>query len=223
MSGLGRKEWSPGDTLTAADVNGYLMDQSVMVFAGTAERGSAIPTPSAGMVSYSTATGLEVYNGSSFTPVTKILQVASVTKTDTFTTGSATYTDLTGLTLTITPSSTTSKILVTYSVQASGQTGTNMGGIQILRGATAIGNADAASNRSVANTVIPELGAAVFGQVTNTFLDSPATTSATTYKLQIRTFGAGGTSIFVNRTATDTDLAAFGRGTSTLTVMEISA
>jgi hypothetical protein len=153
----------------------------------------------------------------------RVLQIASVTKTDTFTTGSSTYTDLTGLTLTITPSSTSSQILVAYSVQASGQAGTNMGGIQIVRGATAIGNAAAASNRSVANTVIPELGAAVFGQVTNTFLDSPATTSATTYKLQIRTFGAGGTSIFVNRTATDTDLAAFGRGTSTLTVMEISA
>lgn len=153
----------------------------------------------------------------------RILQVASVTKTDTFTTGSTSYVDLTGLTLTMTPSSTSSQILVTYSVQASGISGTNMGGIQIMRGATAIGNAATASNRSVANTVIPELGAAQFGQVASTFLDSPATTSATTYKLQIRTFGAGGTLIYVNRTQTDTDAAAWGRGTSTLTVMEISA
>ena len=153
----------------------------------------------------------------------RVLQIASVTKTDTFTTGSTTFVDLTGLTLTMTPSSTSSQILVTYSVQASGIAGTNMGGIQIMRGATAIGNAAAASNRSVANTVIPELGAAVFGQVTSTFLDSPATTSATTYKLQVRTFGVGGTLIYVNRTQTDTDAAAFGRGTSTLTVMEISA
>jgi hypothetical protein len=66
MAGLGRKEWSPGDTLNAADVNGYLMDQSVMVFAGTAARASAIPTPSAGMVAYSTATSLQVYNGSAW-------------------------------------------------------------------------------------------------------------------------------------------------------------
>jgi hypothetical protein len=64
MAGLGRKQWSPGDTLNAADVNGYLMDQSVMVFAGTAARASAIPTPSAGMVAYSTATSLQVYDGS---------------------------------------------------------------------------------------------------------------------------------------------------------------
>jgi hypothetical protein len=69
MAGLGRKEWSPGDTLTAADVNGYLMDQMVMVFAGTAERDSEIPSPSAGMVSYSTATGIVVYNGTAWVGV----------------------------------------------------------------------------------------------------------------------------------------------------------
>ena len=66
MAGLGRKTWSPGDTLNAADVNGYLMDQSVMVFAGTAARSSAIPSPSAGMVAYSTATSLQVYNGTAW-------------------------------------------------------------------------------------------------------------------------------------------------------------
>jgi len=69
MAGLGRKEWSPGDTLNAADVNGYLMDQSVMVFAGTAARASAIPSPSAGMVAYSTATQLEYYDGAAWEPV----------------------------------------------------------------------------------------------------------------------------------------------------------
>jgi len=69
MPGLGRKEWSPGDVFSSTDLNGYLMDQMVMVFAGTAERGSAIPTPSAGMVSYSTATGLVVYNGTAWVSV----------------------------------------------------------------------------------------------------------------------------------------------------------
>lgn len=69
MAGLGRKVWSAGDTLTAADVNGYLMDQMVMVFAGTAARASAIPTPSAGMCSYSTAYGFVVYDGSTWVTV----------------------------------------------------------------------------------------------------------------------------------------------------------
>jgi hypothetical protein len=45
------------------------MDQSVMVFAGTAARASAIPTPSAGMVAYSTATNLEYYDGSAWEPI----------------------------------------------------------------------------------------------------------------------------------------------------------
>jgi len=66
MAGLGRKTFSPGDVLTSSDVQGYLMDQAVMVFAGTAARTSAIPSPSAGMVAYSTATSLQVYNGSAW-------------------------------------------------------------------------------------------------------------------------------------------------------------
>ena len=45
------------------------MDQSVMVFAGTAARASAIPTPSAGMVAYSTATQLEYYDGAAWEPI----------------------------------------------------------------------------------------------------------------------------------------------------------
>jgi hypothetical protein len=69
MAGLGRKTFNSGDVLNAADVQGYLMDQAVMVFDGTASRGSAIPTPSAGMVAYSTATGIQVYNGTAWVSV----------------------------------------------------------------------------------------------------------------------------------------------------------
>jgi hypothetical protein len=69
MAGLGRKTFSPGEVLTSANVQGYLMDQMVMVFSGTATRNTAIPSPSAGMVSYSTAYGLVVYNGTSWVTV----------------------------------------------------------------------------------------------------------------------------------------------------------
>jgi len=69
MPGSGRKTFSSGDVLTASDVQNYLMDQMVMVFAGTAARASAIPTPSAGMCSYSTAYGFVVYNGSAWVSV----------------------------------------------------------------------------------------------------------------------------------------------------------
>jgi hypothetical protein len=69
MAGLGRKTFSPGDVLTSSDVQGYLMDQMVMVFSGTATRDAAIPSPSAGMVSYSTAYNFIVYNGTSWVSV----------------------------------------------------------------------------------------------------------------------------------------------------------
>lgn len=54
MTGLGRKVFTAGEVLEASEVNGYLMDQSVMVFAGTAERTAAIGTPTEGMVTYLT-------------------------------------------------------------------------------------------------------------------------------------------------------------------------
>ncbi len=80
MAGLGRKVFTAGEVLTAANVNGYLMDQAVMVFAGTAARSSAIGTPSAGMLSYRTdGTVYEYYNGSTWTTLTNPGDITSVT------------------------------------------------------------------------------------------------------------------------------------------------
>jgi hypothetical protein len=70
MPGLGRKTFIATEVLTAANVNGYLMDQAVMVFAGTAARSSAIGTPSEGMVTYrSDFNILELYDGASYVGV----------------------------------------------------------------------------------------------------------------------------------------------------------
>lgn len=67
MAGLGRKVFTAGDVLTASDVQNYLMDQTVMNFAGTAARSSAIATPTQGMVSYrDDIDNLELYNGSAW-------------------------------------------------------------------------------------------------------------------------------------------------------------
>jgi len=52
MAGQGKTTFIAGNILTASQVNDFLMDQSVMVFSGTAARGSAIPEPSEGMMSY---------------------------------------------------------------------------------------------------------------------------------------------------------------------------
>ena len=69
MAGAGRKVFTAGDVLTASQVQDYLQDQSVMVFAGTAARSSAISSPSEGMVSVQIDTDdLTYYNGSAWTP-----------------------------------------------------------------------------------------------------------------------------------------------------------
>ena len=70
MAGAGYKSFSAGSVLTAVEVNNYLMQQSVMVFGGTAARGSAITSPSEGMVTYLTDLDqLQYYNGSAWTQV----------------------------------------------------------------------------------------------------------------------------------------------------------
>ena len=69
MAGAGYRIFASGEVLTSTNTQTYLMDQMVQVYAGTAERGSAIPSPSAGMVAYSTATGLQVFDGSAWVNV----------------------------------------------------------------------------------------------------------------------------------------------------------
>jgi hypothetical protein len=54
MAGLGRRVFNAGDILTAAQVQGFLQDQTIMVFSGTATRATAIPSPSQGMFAYLT-------------------------------------------------------------------------------------------------------------------------------------------------------------------------
>jgi hypothetical protein len=65
MAGLGRRVFVAGEVLTSANVNGYLMDQSIMVFSDATDRDSEIPTPSDGMFVYQQDTNsLFFYNGS---------------------------------------------------------------------------------------------------------------------------------------------------------------
>jgi hypothetical protein len=67
MAGLGYKQWVTDDVLTSTDLNGYLADQVVQVFASAAARTSAITVPTEGMVSYLTDSNtLAFYNGSAW-------------------------------------------------------------------------------------------------------------------------------------------------------------
>jgi hypothetical protein len=149
-----------------------------------------------------------------------ILQVKQTAKTDTFTSTSTSYVDITGLSVSITPSSATNKVLVMMTVQGAGDLAASTMGLQLMRGATAIGIGDSAGSRRQASTNAYSAGNDA-ESMSITFLDSPATTSATTYKIQGVTFGAG--TFFINRSEGDNNNAEYGRFASTITVMEISA
>lgn len=71
MAGLGRKTWTAGEVATAANIQSYLQDQVVQVYAGTAARSSALGTAvSEGMVSYlSDTNALQYYTGSAWADV----------------------------------------------------------------------------------------------------------------------------------------------------------
>ena len=148
----------------------------------------------------------------------KIGQVVSVTKTDTFSTSSSSYVDITGLTVNITPSASNSKILVLYTVSG----GTNYHSFtRLLRGSTAISIGDASSSRTRATTgnfYENASGSMAYTYGVN-FLDSPSSTSELTYKAQILAGGA----TYVNRSRGDTDAYHGSRLASTITVMEVLA
>lgn len=127
-----------------------------------------------------------------------ILQVVQTIKSDVFVTSSTTYTDVTGFNATITPSSASSKILVFVSGVA-GMSGNISGFIQLLRGSTPICVGDARSGY-VSSSGPSFYGGSADGNNNETFaihfLDSPATTSATTYKLQV--YAPQGGNLYIN-------------------------
>jgi len=80
MAGLGRRTFAAGEVLTAGNVMGYLQDQAVMNFAGTAARGSAIGTAvSEGMISYLADTNVvQAYTGSSWNSLAYASAVSAI-------------------------------------------------------------------------------------------------------------------------------------------------
>ncbi len=136
------------------------------------------------------------------------------------TSSSGTYVDLTGFSASITPSATSSKILINCSINYGG-TSNIYSTSRIVRGSTAIGLGDAAGSRT-RGTVFTSNN--VLQKATNSavqFLDSPSTTSATTYKLQI-TLNSGQT-FKLNSEGENIDNAANHRTISTMTLMEVLA
>jgi hypothetical protein len=198
----------------------------VRVFADAAARGSAISSPVEGMAAYLEDSNLvSLYDGSawknSLATTGGILQVIQGVKTDVF---SASFTTgqirtITGLSATITPKSSTSQILVSYDISGGG----GFGSALILRRAgtaISIGAADGSRTR-VTGGAWDDINRRI-ATASAVVLDSPATTSAITYDLQILNVDSGTVTLYVNRSETDDNSASGARAASRITLMEVA-
>ena len=153
-----------------------------------------------------------------------VLQVVSTTKTDTFSTTSTTFTDITGLSATITPSSTSSKIFVIVTLVGGSSIAGYLCMFRILRGATVIGAGNTVSgyNSATVGGMRSPADANASWVVPMSFLDSPSSTSALTYKVQGE-IEASASNLRINTTGSDASNTDFSyRGASTITLMEIA-
>ena len=128
------------------------------------------------------------------------------------------------LTQSITPKFSTSKVLVEFHVMCSSSSTMNRLGAVITRGGSPVGVADDTGDNKTENTVcIVANSVNEPYTLSGKFLDSPATTSAVTYGIKIRTGTSSTITIQFNRQGTESDNIYIMRGTSSLTLSEVSA
>ena len=119
----------------------------------------------------------------------KVLQVVSTAKTDNFSTTATSDTAVTGLSLSITPSSSSNKIFVIFTgITACQNTGNYFGAVSIYRGSTRIVGGQAGNTAADSGHTLSSLS----------ILDTPSTTSATTYDVRIKSEGNSSV-VYVNQ------------------------
>lgn len=138
------------------------------------------------------------------------------------TTTSTAFATATGLSVAITPTSASNSVLVRAVVQYGCNGGSTQALFQLTRGSTPIGVGTSTGSRLAVGAAgkaptLVDVTTAVLE-----WLDSPATTSATTYNLQFASIVSGQT-VAINSSVTDTNSASFVRMASTITVYEVHA
>jgi len=168
------------------------------------------------------STGLTMAAGKTIvgSGVGKVLQVLQAHKTDAFSTASSSFTDITGLSVSITPSSTSSKILITWKCAVAGNVN-NHADLRLMRNATAIDVGGAAGNRTP-TTAGNYSGSNFMMTAGGVYLDSPSSTSSTTYKLQLRT-NTGNAIVRINSNYDYNDASSTPVTASSIIVMEVAA
>lgn len=148
----------------------------------------------------------------------KVLQVVSTNTSTVTTTTSGSYVDVTNLSASITPAATSSKILVLVEMQVSVERDNYPNcGVKLLRGSTVIATKEdffTSNQGSTSPNGIPKF--VVSAPIM--YLDSPSTTSSTTYKMQISILASG-----VNGTVSANGSIFGGNPRSSITLLEIGA
>ena len=232
QSGTALEVGTSGDTVTVPSGVGLTLTDSTLLLPTTITSTTEVKTnkisPATGVAfalgdsgdTFTVPSGATIVNSGTATGFGggKICQVVSTVKTDTFTTTSTSFTDVTDLTVDITPVATSSKILIIASIQVGGSA-TVREGLTLVRDSTEIYLGDAAGSRAVATIYQNPQSATVVESESIVFLDSPSSTSATTYKIQAQTESAN--TLTINRSLTDTDSGTYYRTPSSITVMEV--
>ena len=214
--------YASGEVLTAARLN--LTNCGVPVFSGTATRdaafgGSGEKVLAEGQLAYlEDADVVQYYTGAAWATVgpttSGVVQVKSTLKTDSFSTTSTTFVDVTGVSVSITPTSASNNVLVMVS-GVNGSNGVdNFTPINLVRDSTAIAQSTGNANFAATLNLINQ-STGITLPFSIIFLDSPATTSATTYKIQMRS--NNNPLAYIGRQATSDN-----RSVTTITVMEVT-
>ena len=134
------------------------------------------------------------------------------------------YYDVTGLTVNITPSSTSSKILILSATTVNQTSDAYNIYLRLYRGSTAIALANGTGYTAAASAGFRTAGSGNYMPVTLpiNFLDSPATTSSVNYNIKCCNSGGGSYPSYINRMSAVASDWPQGPGGSSITVMEIS-
>jgi len=155
----------------------------------------------------------------------KVLQVVSTVKTDTFSSTSTSFTDVTGMSVAITPSASNSKVLIIATLNVGNDTDDRWSAYRLLRGSTgiSIGDDDGSKTRASAGSVRQTATGSqnLVSNMSISFLDSPSTTSATTYKLVCKV-QSGGAALTFNRPGNTANADYVVQTASSITAYEIA-
>ena len=153
----------------------------------------------------------------------KVLQVVEATQTALVQTTSMSWVDLTGMSVSLTPASTGSKVLVFANVNSSATNGANWVAFKLVRDSTSFRLGDSASSRFLCHISAIQTQTDDMVSSSMSALDSPSTSSSVTYKVQWQLRNSSSGSANLNSTDADTDNNTHTRGVSNIIAMEVGA